>query len=88
VKQEPEIVTPVVATASMKLTEASVAQWYRIDKLDGPESDCRRLLDLGFTPGERVALVRTTPLGDPLVVVVRGTQIALRKREAAWILIQ
>jgi ferrous iron transport protein A len=72
----------------MKLTEAFVARWYRIQKLDGPDADCRRLLDLGFTPGEPVALVRTTPLGDPLVVVVRGTQIALRKREASWILIQ
>lgn len=80
--------TPVVAAAPMNLTAARVARWYRIDKLDGPEADCRRLLDLGFTPGEPVAIVRTTPLGDPLVVVVRGTQIALRKREAAWILIQ
>ncbi len=80
--------TPVVAAAPMTLTAAPVARWYRIDKLDGPEADCRRLLDLGFTPGEPVAVVRTTPLGDPLVVVVRGTQIALRKREAAWILIR
>ena len=72
----------------IKLTNAVKSQWYRIDRLDGPDSECRRLLDLGFTPGERVAIVRSTPLGDPLVVVVRGTQLALRKREASWILVQ
>ena len=69
----------------MKLSDATVAEWHRIARLDGPETECRRLLDLGFTPGEDVAVVRSTPLGDPIVVIVRGTQLALRKREAAWI---
>ena len=69
----------------LKLSDATVSQWYEIDGLDGPEIECRRLLDLGFTPGTSVAVVRTTPLGDPLVVVVRGTQLALRKREASWV---
>lgn len=72
----------------IKLSNAVKLQWYRIDRLDGPDTECHRLLDLGFTPGERVAVVRSTPLGDPLVVVVRGTQLALRKREASWILVQ
>lgn len=70
------------------LSEAIVSEWYVIEALSGPETECRRLADLGFTPGESVAVVRTTPLGDPLVVVVRGSQLALRKREAAWILVR
>ena len=74
--------------AQLKLSDAAVSQWYRIERLEGPERECRRLLDLGFTPDEQVAVVRSTPLGDPLVVVVRGTQLALRKREASWILVQ
>ena len=74
--------------AQLKLSDATVSQWYRIERLDGPERECSRLLDLGFTPNEQVAVVRSTPLGDPLVVVVRGTQLALRKREASWILVQ
>ncbi len=72
----------------VRLSDATLSQWYRIERLDGPELECRRLLDLGFTPNEKVAVVRSTPLGDPLVVVVRGTQLALRKREASWILVQ
>lgn len=69
----------------VKLTDAKLSEWYRIEAVEGPETGCQRLLDLGFTPGEDVAIVRSTPLGDPLVVVVRGTQLALRKREASWI---
>lgn len=69
----------------LKLSEASPSRWYVIDELEGPASECGRLTDLGFTPGEPVAVVRTTPLGDPLVVAVRGSQLALRRREAGWI---
>jgi Fe2+ transport system protein FeoA len=69
----------------LKLSEASPSRWYVIDLLEGPAAECSRLSDLGFTPGEPVAVVRTTPLGDPLVVAVRGSQLALRRREAGWI---
>ena len=69
----------------LNLSNAQMAQGYLIEGLEGPETDCRRLIDLGFTPGEEVDVVRATPLGDPLVVAVRGSQLALRRREAAWI---
>lgn len=58
---------------------------YRIERLEGPDEECRRLLDLGITPGEEMAVVQAVPFGDPLVVIVRGMRIALRRREAAWI---
>jgi len=77
-----------VDKTQLKLSEATLSRWYRIERLEGPKEECRRLLDLGFTPDEQVAIVRSTPLGDPLVVVVRGTQLALRKREASWIVVQ
>jgi ferrous iron transport protein A len=54
-------------------------------RLEGPDEECRRLLDLGLTPGEEMAIVQSVPLGDPLVVLVRGTRLALRRREADWI---
>jgi Fe2+ transport system protein FeoA len=69
----------------LKLSDAALSRWYVIDELDGPATECGRLADLGFTPGEPVAVVRVTPLGDPLVVAVRGSQLALRRREAGWI---
>jgi Fe2+ transport system protein FeoA len=72
----------------MSLLDASRNKWYRIERLEGPEEECRRLLDLGLTPGEEMAIVQAVPLGDPLVVMVRGMRIALRRREAAWIKVQ
>jgi len=65
--------------------DARQNELYRIERLDGPDEECRRLLDLGITPGEEMAVVQAVPFGDPLVVVVRGMRIALRRREAAWI---
>jgi Fe2+ transport system protein FeoA len=72
----------------MRLSDARHNQRYRIERLEGPDEECRRLLDLGLTPGEEMAVVQSVPLGDPLVVVVRGTRLALRRREAAWIRVQ
>jgi len=72
----------------MRLTDLPNNEWHAIERLDGPEEDCRRLLDLGLTPGEEVAIVQIVPLGDPLVVSIRGTRLALRRREASWICVQ
>ncbi len=46
-----------------------------------------RLFSLGFVPGVPVLCRKAAPLGDPLSIEVRGSEIALRKTEAAsvWI---
>jgi len=33
-------------------------------------------------------VTHTAPFGDPIVVRVRGALLALRKREAAWIIVE
>ena len=40
------------------------------------------LLELGFTPGTEITVIRVAPLGDPLTVKIRGYQLSLRRREA------
>ena len=72
----------------MSLLDALHNQRYRVAEIDGPEDERRRLLDLGITPGEELAVVQSVPMGDPLVVMVRGMRLALRRREAAWISVQ
>jgi ferrous iron transport protein A len=42
----------------------------------------RRLLDLGFTRGSRIRVVRRAPLGDPVEYELRGSRICLRQSEA------
>lgn len=77
-----------VAPSRQPLTRVPLNREVRIDRLDGPPQDCARLLDLGFTPGEEVVVTQRVPLGDPLVVRVRGALLALRRREAAWIWVE
>ena len=48
----------------------------------------RRLMDLGFVKGSRIAIDMESPMGNPVAYVVRGTAIALRHDQAQYILIQ
>jgi len=70
------------------LSEVLHGVWHQVESLAGPEDACYRLLELGFTPGAEVKVAQVAPLGEPLVVVLRGTRLALRKDEAAWIIVE
>jgi ferrous iron transport protein A len=70
------------------LSEMPLNRWCRIERLEGPDADRERLLDLGFTPGEEIVVTQSSPLGDPLIVRVRDALLALRKREASWIWVE
>ena len=56
-----------------------------IDRLAVTGQMRRRLIDLGFAPGERVECVGVSPLGDPHAYCVRCAVIALRRDSAAGI---
>ncbi|MGI6642625.1 MAG: FeoA family protein [Bacillota bacterium] len=47
----------------------------------------KRLLDLGFTPGTRMKVVRRGPRDNLIAVNIRNTMIALRRLEASKILV-
>jgi len=49
----------------------------------------RRLMELGFVPGERIRMLkRGIPGGDPLAIKVGNATFALRRFEAALITIE
>jgi DtxR family Mn-dependent transcriptional regulator len=48
----------------------------------------RRLMDLGLTPGVKVEAVMPSALGDPMAYRLRGSLIALRREQAAQVLIR
>jgi ferrous iron transport protein A len=79
---------PVSPRFTRLLTSVPLNKGVRIERLEGPRQDCARLLDLGFTPGEEITITQHVPLGDPLIVRVRGALLALRRREAAWIWVE
>lgn len=47
----------------------------------------RRIMEIGFTPGQEIELINTSIFNDPLAFSIRGTLIAIRKNEADCIIL-
>ncbi len=72
---------------AIRLSELPKGDQAEVIELD---PDCRgfsrrRLLDLGLTPKTRIEVALENPFGDPRAYRVRGTTIALRRRQAGQI---
>ncbi len=52
------------------------------------DAPSRRLLEMGFVPGTEVLVVRSAPLGDPIEYAVMGGRVAMRRTDAAAILVE
>ena len=59
-----------------------------VSALRGAGSIQQRLLEMGVCPGIEVEVVRFAPLGDPMMIHVRGFLLALRKSEAAMVAVE
>lgn len=70
------------------LADLGPSQEGRIQTVVGNDGLTQRLWELGFTPGQRVGVVRFAPLGDPIQVRIRGFDVALRRAEASRILLE
>ena len=45
----------------------------------------QKMLAMGLTPGTEFTVIRIAPLGDPIEIRVRGTDLSLRQNEVAAI---
>ncbi len=54
-----------------------------LDRIELPEDDARRLMELGFLPGITIQAARRSPFGDPRIFRVDGSEVALRRETAA-----
>ena len=59
-----------------------------LDRLDLPEDDARRLMELGFLPGHAITPGHSAPGGDPRVFRVDGSEVALRRETARKLLLR
>jgi Fe2+ transport system protein FeoA len=48
----------------------------------------RRLLDMGFTKGALVRVIKRAPFGNPIEYCIGGTHVTLREQEAREILVE
>ena len=46
-----------------------------------------RLMSLGLTPGTLFSVQHKAPLGDPIVIMVRGFRLSIRSQEAEGLMV-
>ncbi len=63
--------------AELKFGETGI-----IHEIDKSHPSSRRILEVGFTPGQEIELLNTSIFNDPIAFSVRGSIIAVRKSEA------
>lgn len=69
----------------IKLSEMHVGSSGIVEALEGHGNIQHRLVDMGVVKGSHISVVKVAPLGDPMEIKVKGTELALRKNEAAMI---
>ncbi len=60
---------------------AAEQQEMKVMGITGSQAQKTRMLQMGFTPGTRVRIIRRAPLADPVEIKVRGTRMLLRRDE-------
>jgi ferrous iron transport protein A len=64
------------------LSDLVPGQEARVVAVDVATPAGRRLLDLGFLPNTPLRVLRSAPLGDPVVYEIRGYRVCLRRADA------
>jgi len=72
----------------MTLDKLKVGQQGKIKNIGGQGAIRRRLLDLGLTPNTIITIAKVAPLGDPILVNLRGYHLTLRKEEARHVYVE
>ncbi len=68
---------------TLTLAELNIGECAKIvGMLPGDKPLRHRLLAMGLLPGTTLQLKRIAPLGCPVEILVRGTQLSIRKGEA------
>lgn len=66
----------------MTLADMRPGRLCRVTAVEGPEGVRLRLLDMGLAPGSLLSVEGRAPLGDPLVLSLRGGRLCLRLQDA------
>jgi Fe2+ transport system protein FeoA len=63
-------------------------QTARVLRIVGGGSLKKRLREMGITSGEKIVVIKSAPLDDPIEIKVRNYNMSLRREEAANILVE
>lgn len=70
-----------------KATELSIDEKGIIKEIDSTNPAYKRIIEIGFTPGQQIQLINTSFFKDPLTFSIRGTLISLRRKQADCIIL-
>ena len=70
------------------LKDACIGEVAIIRKIHGVGATRRRMLDMGMTKGTALSVMKVAPLGDPVEVRVRNSELSFRKADAELIEIE
>lgn len=71
----------------MCICDLKLGEKAKIDLINGDIKLAKRLSALGLIQGTEVELKRIAPLGDPIIINLRGFDLAIRKKDAKNILL-
>ena len=71
----------------MTLKDSKTGMTLKIQQIGDSELK-ERLMTMGLTPGTKVTVLRSAPLGDPIAIGVRSYNLALRRADAAKVQVQ
>jgi len=74
--------------SARNLTDLRRGEHGVLDRIDLPEDEARRLMEIGFLPGHTITPAHAAPGGDPRVFRVDGTEVALRRETARKLLLR
>jgi ferrous iron transport protein A len=75
-------------STAKNLTELKPGEVGVLDKLDLPDDDAQRLMEMGFIPGHSITRGLSAPSGDPRVFRVDGSEVALRRETALRLILR
>lgn len=70
------------------ITQLPTRREARVERLSLDGRAARRLRELGVLPGSRVHVLARAPLGDPILIFVGGSRVAVRGSVASHILVR
>jgi ferrous iron transport protein A len=77
-----KVVRSAETHSARNLTELKRGEHGILERIDLPEEDARRLMEMGFLPGHTITPAHAAPGGDPRVFRVDGSEVALRRETA------
>ena len=72
----------------LPLCDMKTGTYARVVRLDTKGDLRRRFMDIGLVEGTPVECLRKSPAGDPKAYLIRGAVIAIRKEDAATVMVE